>query len=144
MENTEKIITSNSFGSVSSQRIIFNNNGYFEELSMKQVYSVSMRRKNNIIAAIVYFMLSLIVFLAVFKVESAAALFEYIPRGIIIIAIITFTFLFLVSMFHYIGHHTIRINDVGNDRRKIKVKLWKTKDGREFTEAIKQQLHYQN
>ena len=141
MEKGEKIIVANEFGTVSNEKVIVNMSNSREiHIPLKQIYSISFRRKHNIIPAIFYFVLCISLLIGVFIIEGIPELFDSIPKAYVIIAILITSILFLVSMFQYMGHHIIRINEVGDDRKFIKVKLSKTKDGREFSQAIEHLL----
>lgn len=140
MNNEEKMIITNSFGTVTNKRVQFTTKEYENELPIKNIYSITFPRKHNIIPATIYFILSISLLVSVFVIESTPELFEKIHLWIIILCIIGTGVLFILSMVQYLGHHIIRINDMGEDRILIKVKLSQTKEGRDFMQAIEEHI----
>ncbi len=140
MDNKEKIIITNSFGTVTNERIVFNTKYGTEEMGVRDVYSVSFSRTHNAVPAIIYSVLSVAVLVGVYFVESTPDLFEVIPKLVVILGIVVGGGLFLLSMVQFLGRHVLKINEVGDERRMIDVKLSLTKEGRDFAEAIERNL----
>jgi hypothetical protein len=133
MDNNEKIIFSNSFGTVSDKRIIVNYRNGSEDFPLKQISSVSFERKQNIPLAIVYFLIGIGILISVFNMHE-------VPGAMIVIALVLFIFCILVGVAYYLGNYQIKLSAAGQDRKPIKVEMSKTKEGREFSDSIRQQI----
>lgn len=133
MDNQEKVIFSNSFGTVSDKRVIVNYKNGSEDFPIKQISSVSFERKQNIPLAIIYFVFGIGVLFAVFNMQE-------VEGTIIVFALLLFLFFIFVGIAYYIGNHQIRISSAGQNQKPIKVEMAKTKEGKLFSDAIKQQI----
>jgi len=137
----EKVMIENIFGTVTNQRVVFNEPSGREELSLKDVYSVSFSRKNNRIQAVIFFIFSICILLGLIFFEGGVNVFDKNMIVIQIVAVIIIIVFFLLAIFHFWGYYVININEAGDDRIMIKVKLLKSKKGREFSEAIEEQVY---
>jgi hypothetical protein len=131
METNEKLLFSNSFGSVTDKRIILIYKSGTEDLPIGQITSVSYQHKRNYFFAIGGFLISISGLLATLANISHIG-------GLEVLIIFTFVIVALLSGFaNWIGHHNIQISASGKDRKPLKVEMSKTREGREFVEAVK-------
>lgn len=131
METNEKIIFSNSFGSVTDKRIILNYKSGTEDLPIVQITSVSYQHKRNYVLAIGSFLICL---------SGLVAMFTNISNigGAEVLIILLFLFVVLLSgIANWIGHHNIQISVGGKDRKPLKAEMSKTREGRDFVDAVK-------
>lgn len=131
METNEKILFSNSFGSVTDKRIILNYKSGTEDLPVGQITSVSYQHKRNYVFAIVGFLICL---------GGLVAMIANIRNigGVEVLIILLFAIVALLSgIANWIGHHNIQISAGGKDRKPLKAEMSKTREGREFVDAIK-------
>lgn len=133
MDNTEKVIFTNSFGTVTDKRVIVNCKNGSEDIPFKQISSVSFERKQSITLAVFYFIVALGLLVGIFALPR-------IPAAFVIVVIFLFLFFILIGIAFYVGNHQIKIGAGGNDRKPIKVEMAKTNEGREFSAAIRRQL----
>lgn len=133
MDNNEKIIFNNSFGTVSDKRVIVNYKNGSEDIPIKQISSVGIERKQNIFLAIIYFVIGIGVLVGIFNMRE-------VPGAMIVVALVFFLFCVLVGVAYYIGNHQIKLSTAGVERKPIKVEMSKTREGREFSNAIKKQI----
>jgi hypothetical protein len=133
LDNSEKIIFTNSFGTVSDKRIIVNYKNGSENFPLKQISSVSFERKQNIPFAIIYFIVSIAILVAI-------SLFPVVPGAVIGAALVLFAFCVLVGVAYYIGNYQIKLRAAGQDCKPIRVEMAKTREGREFSDAIRKQI----
>lgn len=131
METNEKILFSNSFGSVTDKRIILNYKSGTEDLPVGQITSVSYQHKRNYVFAIGGFLISLGGLIAILVNNS-----NLNGAGVLIILLIIILAL-LSSIANWIGHHNIQISAGGKDRKPLRAEMSKTRDGREFVDAVK-------
>lgn len=131
METNEKILFSNSFGSVTDKRIILNYKSGTEDLPIGQITSVSYQHKRNYVFAIGGFLICLGGLVAMFANISNIA-------GAEVLIILLFVIVaFLSGIANWIGHHNIIISAGGKDRKSLKAEMSKTREGREFVDAVK-------
>ena len=133
MDSNEIIIFNNSFGTVSDKRVIINFKDGSVDVPIKQITSISFKRKQNIPLAIIYFIVSASTFVFVFNLNQ-------VPGYMIIIALIIFLLFLFIGIAFYIGNHQIKLSTAGKDRKPIKIEMSKTKEGRAFYDAIKRQI----
>lgn len=131
METNEKMLFSNSFGSVTDKRIILNYKSGTEDLPVGQITSVSYQHKRNYVFAIGGFLISLGGLIAILVNTS-----NLNGAGVLIILLIIILAL-LSSIANWIGHHNIQISAGGKDRKPLRAEMSKTRDGREFVDAVK-------
>jgi hypothetical protein len=134
MESKESLVFSNTFGIVTDKRITLNYRTGTEDIPINQVTSISLQHKRNYIFAIGGFAIGTIILL--FMVSSMRNL----GGGEALIILLVSLLGFLIGVTHWIGHHNIVISTGGNDRKPLKVEMAKTREGREFSNAIKKQI----
>lgn len=131
METNEKILFSNSFGSVTDKRIILNYGNGTEDIPVGQITSVSYQHDRSYFYSISGFLIAIggfIVMLANIQVLGGVAVLVIIV--LVIIGILS-------GIANWVGHHNIKISAGGKDRKPLKAELSKTNEGRLFVEAIK-------
>ena len=131
METNEKILFSNSFGSVTDKRIILNYKSGTEDLPVGQITSVSYQYSRNYVFAIGGFLIC---------VGGLVAMFANISHigGAEVLIILLFIIVALLSgIANWIGHHNIQISAGGKDRKPLRAEMSKTREGREFVDAVK-------
>jgi len=131
MEAQEKVLFSNSFGSVTDKRIILNYKSGTEDLPLGQITSVSYQHSRNYFFAIGGFALGLIVLLA------TLTNLHNIGSSEVLIVLIFVIIAILSGVANWIGHHNILISAGGKDRKPLKAEMSKTRQGREFADAVK-------
>lgn len=133
MDSNENIIFTNSFGTVSDKRITVNFKNGSEDFPLKQISSVSFKRKQNIPIAVIYFIAGFAILIGVFNMHA-------VPGAMMVVALVFFLFCALAGFAFYIGNYQIKLSAAGKDRKPIKVEMQKTKEGREFSDAIRRQI----
>lgn len=133
MDTSEKIIYSNTFGTVTDKRIILNYKSGTEDIPIGQITSISLQHKRNYFFAIGSFIAIALVLIPLF-------VNEYIPSSVTIISIIAVLFFILSGIANWIGHHNIIVSVGGQNGKPLKVEMAKTKDGRQFVEAVKKSI----
>ena len=131
METNEKILFSNSFGSVTDKRIILNYKSGTEDLPIGQITSVSYQHKRNYAFAIGGFLITIGGLLAML------ANIRHIGGAEVLIILLFLIVALLSGIANWIGHHNIQISAGGKDRKPLKAEMSKTREGREFVEAVK-------
>ena len=131
METNEKMLFSNSFGSVTDKRIILNYKGGTEDLPVGQITSVSYQHRRNYVFSIGGFLISLGGLIAMLANISNIG-------GAEVLIILLFIIVALLSgIANWIGHHNIQISAGGKDRKPLRAEMSKTREGREFVDAVK-------
>ncbi len=131
METNEKILFSNSFGSVTDKRIILNYKSGTEDLPVGQITSVSYQHRRNYVFAIGGFLISLGGLIAMLANISNIG-------GAVVLIVLLFIIVALLSgIANWIGHHNIQISAGGKDRKPLRAEMSKTREGREFVDAVK-------
>jgi hypothetical protein len=133
MSTEEKVVFNNGLGTITDKRAIFNFKGGTEDVPIKQITSVSFERKQNIPLAIIYFAVCLIILFAIGNLHD-------VQGGVIVFGILGIVFFGLIGVAYYIGNYYIKISTAGQDMPPMKVEMAKTKDGREFTDALRRQI----
>ena len=131
METNDKILFSNSFGSVTDKRIILNYKSGTEDLPVGQITSVSYQHKRNYVFAIGGFLIT---------IGGLVAMLANISQigGAEVLIILLFIIVALLSgIANWICHHNIQISAGGKDRKPLKAEMSKTREGREFVDAVK-------
>lgn len=131
MDTQEKLNFTNQFGTITNSRIILNYSSGNEEILINQITSIVFEYKRNYF----YIIGSFIMFgiLLAFMLGDAGSL-----NWIALLIMLIFLFLFiLIGIAHWIGHHNIVISVSGQNRKPLKVEFSKTKEGRQFVDAIK-------
>ena len=125
MDIPEKFVYSNTFGTITDTRVFLNYKSGTEIIPLDQVNTVSFLRKRN------YF----------FAVGSVAAIVltpMYFANTVVVI--IAVLFFMLSGIANWIGHHQIIVLVGGQYKKPIKVEMSKTKDGKQFVEALKKSI----
>jgi hypothetical protein len=133
MEGEEKVVFNNGLGTITDKRAIFNFKGGTEDVPIKQITSVSFERKQNIPIALFYFVICLLILYGIGTMNE-------VQGSLIVIGIVAVVFCGFVGVAYYIGNYYIKISTAGHDRPPMKVEMAKTKDGREFTDALRKQI----
>lgn len=131
METNEKILFSNSFGSVTEKRIILNYKNGSEDLPVGQITSVSYQHKRNHVFAIIAFLIS------IGGLVAMLANISHIGGAGVLIILLLVVVALLSGIANWIGHHNIQISAGGKDRKPLKAEMSKTREGREFVDAVK-------
>ena len=131
METNEKILFSNSFGSVTDKRIILNYKSGTEDLPIGQITSVSYQHRRNYVFAIGGFLISLGGLIAML------ANISNIGSAEVLIVLLFIIVALLSGIANWIGHHNIHISAGGKDRKPLRAEMSKTREGREFVDAVK-------
>jgi hypothetical protein len=131
METNEKMLFSNSFGSVTDKRIILNYKSGTEDLPIGQITSVSYQHKRNYVFAIGGFLISL------GGLVAMLANIRYVGGAQALIILVGIIYFLLSGIANWIGHHNIQISAGGNDRKPLRAEMSKTREGREFVDAVK-------
>jgi hypothetical protein len=134
MENSENKIFTNTFGMVTDKRIILNYKSGAEDIPVEQISSISFQYKRNYFFAIGGFAIGIVALIFMLTNLSHLGGFE-----VLIIIIITILGL-LSGLANWIGHHNIVISTSGKNRKPLKVEMAKTRDGRQFVDAVKKVL----
>jgi hypothetical protein len=133
MDTSEKIIYSNTFGTVTDRRIILNHRSGTEDIPIEQISSITFQHKRNYFFAIGSFVAIAILLIPLF-------VNDYIPGSVTIISISGVLFFILSGISNWIGHHNIVVSLGGQNRKPLKVEMAKTRDGRQFVEAVKKSI----
>ena len=124
METNEKILFSNSFGSVTDKRIILNYKSGTEDLPVGQITSVSYQHRRNYVFAIGGFLISLGGLIAML------ANISNIGSAEVLIVLLFIIVALLSGIANWIGHHNIQISAGGKDRKPLRAEMSKTREGR--------------
>lgn len=135
MENNEKIIFTNNFGTVSDKRVILHTKNGSEDIPLDKISSIAFERKRNIPVGVIFFVVGIGIIAEIMAVGTFG-----LPSYMIIVGILVFLFFGLAGLAYIVGHYTIKLNVSGVDRKPIKVEIAKTKAGMEFSDAIRKQL----
>lgn len=131
MESNEKVLFRNSFGSVTDKRIILNYKRGSEDIPIGQITSVSYQHKRNYVFLIFSFFMTICGLVFLFATISNM-------HGVEVLVILLFIIIaMLSSIAHWIGHYNIQISAGGNNRKLLRVEMSKTREGREFVDAVK-------
>jgi len=131
METNEKILFSNSFGSVTDKRIILNYKSGTEDLPVGQITSVSYQHRRNYVFAIGGFLIFL------YGLITMLANISNIGGAEVLIILLFLIVALLSGIANWIGHHNIQISAGGKDRKPLRAEMSKTREGREFVDAVK-------
>jgi len=133
MDNNEKILFSNSFGTVSEKRIILNRKNGAEDIPLQNITSISFERKRNITVAVIYFVVAI-------GILIEFTYFASVPGYLIVISVVLVLLLLLAGAAYLVGHYRIKYSLSGVDKKPVKVEMAKATQGYEFINAVKQQL----
>lgn len=131
METSEKILFSNTFGSISEKSLKLYYKRGTEEIPIKQFTSVSFQHSRNYFFAILGFVIAMIgVISIIININNI--------NGIAVLIILVFIILgLLTGIANWIGHHNINISVNGKDRKPLKVEMSKTSEGLAFINSVK-------
>lgn len=130
MNGPEKIIFSNSFGTVTDQRLTLNYLSGAEDVVVDQIDLIEFQHKRNYLFAIGSF-------LAVVPLLTPLFITDLIHKWIIAVDAIIILFAILSGIANWIGHHNIIVVVGGQVRKPIRVEMSKTQAGREFVDAVR-------
>jgi hypothetical protein len=131
MENNEKTLFTNRFGSVTDKRVVLNYKSGTEDIPLGQISSISYQHERNHFFSIGGFVIGGGALLAMISNLRRIGGIEVLI--ILIVAIVGL----LSGIANWIGHHNIIISAGGKERRPIKAELSKTREGRDFVNALK-------
>jgi hypothetical protein len=137
LDQNEHLKFSNTFGSVTEKRIVLNHKNGSEEIPIGQITSISFQKARNTFMSIFSFLFSILIILWIVTVIN-----ERSSEGgiIVLIASVLLIVSVLSGIANWIGHHNIVISAGGKDRKPIRVEMSKTRDGKDFVNAIKKLL----
>ena len=137
LDQNEHLKFSNTFGSVTDKRIVLNHKNGSEEIPIGQITSISFQKARNIFMSIFSFLFSILIILWIVTVINSRS-----PEGsvIVLIASVLLIVSVLSGIANWIGHHNIVISAGGKDRKPIRVEMSKTREGKDFVNAIKKLL----
>ncbi len=134
MESTEKTLYTNTFGTVTDKRVILNYRSGREDIPLGQISSISLQHKRSYIFAIGSFVATIVILIFIFGNANQI-------RGTETLILLFIVLIFILSgIANWIGHHDIIIGTAGQNRKPLKVEMAKTKEGRQFVEAIKKAI----
>ncbi|MEO5641716.1 MAG: hypothetical protein ABIQ40_19840 [Bacteroidia bacterium] len=134
MDSTENVVFKNEFGNVTDKRVILNYKSGVEDIPIGQISSISLKHKRNNFFAIGSFAIAVVAIIAML------ANIVRIPGAGVLIIIVIVIFAFLSGIANWIGHHEIVISTSGQNRKGLKVEMAKTKEGRQFVDAIRKAI----
>jgi hypothetical protein len=133
MDNAEKIIYSNAFGTVTDRRVVLNYRSGTEDIPVEKISSISFHHNRNYFLAIGSLVAIVILLLPLF-------VNDHIPGSIITISSLGVLFFLLSGIANWIGHHNILVGVAGKNRKPLKVEMGKTREGRQFVDAVKKSI----
>ena len=137
LDQNEHLQFSNTFGSVTDKRIVLNYKNGSEEIPIGQITSISFQKARNKFMSIFSFLISILLIVFIIAVVNSRS-----PESsiFVLIASLLFVLSVLSGIANWIGHHNIAISAGGKDRKPIKVEMSKTREGKDFVNAIKKLL----
>jgi hypothetical protein len=137
LDQNEHLKFSNTFGSVTDKRIVLNHKNGSEEIPIGQITSISFQKARNTFMSIFSFLFSILIILWIVTVINSRS-----SEGgiIVLIASVLLIVSVLSGIANWIGHHNIVISAGGKDRKPIRVEMSKTREGKDFVNAIKKLL----
>jgi hypothetical protein len=137
IEPNENLHFSNAFGSVTDKRIVLNHKNGSEEIPIGQITSISFQKARNTFISIFSFLFSILIIVYIVSIinsrSSEASLMVLIASGLLIVSVLS-------GIANWIGHHYIVISAGGKDRKPIQVEMSKTREGKDFVNAIRKLL----
>jgi hypothetical protein len=137
LDQNEHLKFSNTFGSVTDKRIVLNHKNGSEEIPIGQITSISFQKARNTFMSIFSFLFSILIILWIVTVINSRSTEGSI---IVLIASVLLIVSVLSGIANWIGHHNIVISAGGKDRKPIRVEMSKTREGKDFVNAIKKLL----
>jgi hypothetical protein len=131
MDTNENVIYTNHFGTVTDKRVILNYKWGTEDIPIGQISSVGIEHKRNYFFAIGSLVATILILIFMFgNLDNI--------RGAETLIIVSLVLIFILSgLANWVGHHHILISTGGQNRKPLKVEMAKTKDGRQFVDAVK-------
>ena len=137
LDQNEHLQFSNTFGSVTDKRIVLNHKNGSEEIPIGQITSISFQKARNIFMSIFSFLFSILIIPWIVTVinsrSSEGSIIVLIASVLLIVSVLS-------GIANWIGHHNIVISAGGKDRKPIRVEMSKTREGKDFVNAIKKLL----
>jgi hypothetical protein len=137
LDQNEHLQFSNTFGSVTDKRIVLHYKNGSEEIPIGQITSISFQKARNMFMSIFSFLISILLIVYIIAIvnsrNSEGGIFVLIASLIFILSVLS-------GIANWIGHHNIAISAGGKDRKPIKVEMSKTREGKDFVNAIKKLL----
>jgi hypothetical protein len=133
MDTSEKIIYSSSLGTVTDATVTLNYKSGPEEIPIWLITSVNLKHVRN------YFY-SLGSIVAIFLLIVPILVNQYVPGFLMIFSVVATLFFILSGIANWIGHHNLIVGVSNRDKKPLKVEMAKTKEGRQFTEAIRKSM----
>jgi len=137
LDQNEHLQFSNAFGSVTDKRIVLNHKNGSEEIPIGQITSISFQKARNLFMSIFSFLFSILIIVYIVTIinsrSSEGSIIVLIASALLIISVLS-------GIANWIGHHNIVISAGGKDRKPIRVEMSKTRDGKDFVNAIKKLL----
>jgi hypothetical protein len=137
LDQNEHLKFSNAFGSVTDKRIVLNHKNGSEEIPLGQITSISFQKARNIFMSIFSFLFSILIIVYIIAIinsrSSEGSVIVLIASALLIISVLS-------GIANWIGHHNIVISAGGKDRKPIRVEMSKTREGKDFVNAIRKLL----
>jgi len=137
LDQNEHLQFSNAFGSVTDKRIVLNHKNGSEEIPIGQITSISFQKARNLFMSIFSFLFSILIIVYIVTIinsrSSEGSIIVLIASALLIISVLS-------GIANWIGHHNIVISAGGKDRKPIRVEMAKTREGKDFVNAIKKLL----
>ena len=137
LDQNEHLKFSNTFGSVTDKRIVLNHKNGSEEIPIGQITSISFQKARNTFMSIFSFLFSILIILWIVTVinsrSSEGSIIVLIASVLLIVSVLS-------GIANWIGHHNIVISAGGKDRKPIRVEMSKTREGKDFVNAIRKLL----
>jgi hypothetical protein len=130
MVSDENVIFTNSFGTVTDKRIIVSYKNAQEDIPIPQINSTSFKHRRSYFFGIGGFVLAIGVLL--FMLNEI----KFFNGTQVLIMVVIILIALLSGLANWIGHYDITLVTSGKDRKPIKVEMAKTREGREFYNAI--------
>jgi hypothetical protein len=130
MIEEEVYLIRNGFGAVSNKRISLAMRSGFEDIAIENVTAIRFEHHKNKLVSILSFVLFFLGLKVLILPNSKVGVLESV---LFLIGAILFL---LLGIANYIGHHTVKINVSGNNRKPIKVEMSRSKEGKEFVMVI--------
>lgn len=134
MAIAEKVIYTNNFGTVTDKRVILIYKSGTEDIPISQISSIAFQHRRNYFFAIGGFVTGLIAI--IFMLGNI----EHLPGTAVLMIILLVILALLTGIANWIGHHDIVISTGGQNRKPLKVEMAKTRDGRQFVDAVKKSI----
>ena len=125
MDIAGKFVYSNTFGTIIDNRVFLNYKSGTESFPFDQINTASFLHRRNY-------------FFAVGSILAVALTPMYFANAITVIIIILF--FMILGIANWIGHHNIIVRVGGQKKNPLKVEMARTKDGKQFVEALKKSI----